>query len=119
MRKLKFIFEKGVILLAVFMVIYLGVYIFARYKSKLPIESANKFYIYDTNDNLVNDLNDKWVSLDTISDHVKNATIAIEDKNFYKHSGFDYLRIIKSLYINAKSYLKIYFYHLKKLGKES
>ncbi len=103
MRKLKFIFEKGVILLAVFMVIYLGVYIFARYKSKLPIESANKFYIYDTNDNLVNDLNDKWVSLDTISDHVKNATIAIEDKNFYKHSGFDYLRIIKSLYINAKS----------------
>ena len=32
-----------------------------------------------------------------------NATISIEDKNFYKHIGFDYLRIIKALGINIKN----------------
>ncbi len=103
MKKLKFIFEKGIILVAIFMVIYLGIYIFARYKSKLPIESANKFYIYDSNEQLVESLNDKWVPLNNISENVINATISIEDKNFYKHSGFDFLRIIKSLYVNAKN----------------
>lgn len=103
MKKLKFIFEKGIILLAIFMVLYLGIYIFARYKNKLQIESANKFYIYDTNNNLVDDLNDNWVPLNEISNHVINATISIEDKNFYKHSGFDYLRILKSLYVNIKN----------------
>lgn len=101
--KLKKIFEVGIKLLAVFLVIYLGVYLVARYKTKLAIESANKFYIYDSNDQLVNDLNDKWVTLNDISQYVKDATISIEDKNFYKHSGFDYLRIIKSLYINLKN----------------
>lgn len=103
MRKLKFIFEKGVILLAIVMVLYLGVVVFARYKPKLEIESANKFYIYDSNGELVENLNDSWVNLDEISQYVKDGTIAIEDKNFYKHSGFDYLRIIKSLYINIKN----------------
>ena len=29
-----------------------------------------------------------------------NATIAIEDKNFYKHKGFDYPRIFKAFYTN-------------------
>jgi 1A family penicillin-binding protein len=38
--------------------------------------------------------------------HIIDATISIEDKNFYSHVGFDYFRIIKSLYNNtiAKRY---------------
>ena len=68
--------------------------------SHLVIKSANEFYIYDKNGNLVEGLSDQWVPLEDISSYAIQATIAIEDKNFYKHSGFDYLRIIKSLYIN-------------------
>ena len=45
----------------------------------------------------------KWVSLDNISDTVIKTTIATEDKNFYKHKGFDYLRIIKAMYVNIVS----------------
>ena len=41
-----------------------------------------------------------WASLDTISKHVINGTIATEDKNFYTHRGFDILRIIKALYVD-------------------
>lgn len=35
-----------------------------------------------------------------IPDSLKKAVLLYEDKNFYKHSGIDYLRILKSLYNN-------------------
>jgi membrane peptidoglycan carboxypeptidase len=50
-----------------------------------------------------NSSNKEWISLNQISPHLINATIAIEDKRFFKHFGFDFLRIIKSLYVNFKS----------------
>jgi len=37
------------------------------------------------------------IGLDEIPDYVKNATIAIEDKNFYSHGGFDLLGLIRGL----------------------
>lgn len=103
MKKLKYIFEKGIILTAVIMVLYLGIYLYAYFKPKLSIEAANKFYIYDDYDNLVKEFNEEWISLSDISEYAKKATVSIEDKNFYNHSGFDYLRILKSLYVNIAS----------------
>lgn len=38
------------------------------------------------------------VSLDEIPEHLKNATIAIEDKNFYKHGGFDPTGIFRAFF---------------------
>lgn len=38
--------------------------------------------------------------LDKISDDLINATISTEDKYFYKHIGFDYLRIGKAAITN-------------------
>ena len=38
-----------------------------------------------------------------MSKYIIDATIATEDKNFFKHQGFDFLRILKSLYINTKN----------------
>jgi 1A family penicillin-binding protein len=80
-------------------------YIYARTTPKLQIRSANSISLYDDNDNLFfqGTGSSKWVSLENISQDLINATIAIEDKNFYKHNGFDYLRIIKALYVNAKN----------------
>ena len=37
---------------------------------------------------------------DDISTYMRQATVAIEDKNFYKHNGFDYPRIIKAFFKN-------------------
>lgn len=83
---------------------YVGIYAYARFTPKLPIDSANSYYLYDKENNLVSNGNSKeWVSLDEISPYLINATISIEDKNFYKHQGFDFLRIIKAMYINIKS----------------
>src|SRR6476620_10413056 len=40
------------------------------------------------------------VQLDQISDDVEHALVAAEDKDFYKHSGFDIFGIIRALYTN-------------------
>ncbi len=83
---------------------YVGIYVYARFTPKLAIDSANSYYLYDSENNLVSNGNSKeWISLDEISPYLINATISIEDKNFYKHQGFDFLRIAKAMYVNLKS----------------
>ena len=79
---------------------YYGIYFYASTTNKLDINSASGYYMYDNNNELINGSSDEKVTLDNISSYVINATIAIEDKNFYKHKGFDFLRILKSLYVN-------------------
>ena len=46
----------------------------------------------------------EWISLNLIDNDLINATISIEDKRFYKHNGFDYIRIIKSMYNNIRTH---------------
>ncbi len=42
-----------------------------------------------------------FVQPDQISNNMKNATVAIEDRDFYKHGGFDVRGIIRSVINNA------------------
>ncbi len=81
-------------------VIYIGLYTYAKLSSKLPINTANQFYLYDKDNNLYSGFNHEWIRLDEMSDYIIDATIATEDKNFYKHQGFDFLRIAKAMFIN-------------------
>ena len=46
------------------------------------------------------------VSLEEVPQHLKNATIAVEDKNFYKHHGFDPKGILRAVY-NIVIYRKL------------
>lgn len=58
--------------------------------------------IYDRNNNLLYSFylskNQTFVPLEKIPDHLKNATIAIEDKDFYKHGAVDPRGIARALY---------------------
>jgi len=58
--------------------------------------------IYDRNDNLLyqiyDDQNRVLVKLNDLSDHLVKATLAIEDKNFYHHHGFDFKGIARAFY---------------------
>ncbi|MBI2600988.1 PBP1A family penicillin-binding protein [Candidatus Daviesbacteria bacterium] len=62
--------------------------------------------IFDRNGNLLYRLyegrNRTLVKFDEIPDHLKKATIAIEDKNFYHHFGVDPAAIIRAFYHNQK-----------------
>lgn len=86
-----------------FVIIYFGIYLYARVQPKLPITGANGYHLYDINCDTYTASSEESISLKDISKHLINATISIEDKNFYKHQGFDYLRILKAMFVNIKS----------------
>ena len=100
MRHLKLIKKISVVLIITFLTLYMGAYFIAKITPKLSIRAANKYVFYDISNSTYNNGDDNWVELDQISDYLKKATISIEDKHFYRHQGFDPLRIIKALYIN-------------------
>lgn len=58
--------------------------------------------IYDRNGQLIyevyEDENRVWVSLEEISPHLQNATVAMEDDRFYDHVGFDPVAIVRALH---------------------
>lgn len=85
-----------------------GIYLYAKISPKIEINKNNSYYLYDTNDEVFFQGNGttKWVNLNNISSYLKEATVTIEDKSFYKHHGFNILRIIKAAYTNlmSKSY---------------
>lgn len=98
---------KKVIKLLIFILIIsitagLGIYGYQHISPKLEIRSANNISLYDNNGILYfqGSGTNEWVPLDDISTNVINATISTEDKNFYKHFGFDFARIIKAGYTN-------------------
>ena len=82
-----------------------GIYLYAYISPKIVLNSANRIYLYDNKEELVfeSNNNNDWVALKDISEYVTNATIISEDKSFYDHSGFDYLRIGKAMFNNIKS----------------
>ena len=73
---------------------------------KVTINSANNISLYDTNKTIYFKGNEskEWVDLDDISDYLIKSTIYTEDKNFYKHFGFDFLRIGKAILRNITSH---------------
>lgn len=95
-----------VIIITLFLNIsYFGIYMYAKITPELSIKSANGFYFYDQNNEQITGTSiNSWVNLDDISENLINATISIEDKNFFKHQGFDFLRICKAMYTNVTNH---------------
>ena len=88
-----------------FIVIIIGLYTYAYLSPKLDLKTSGSLYLYDNNNELIyqGSRNNEWANIEDISEYLINATVAVEDKNFYNHHGFDYLRIIKAMYLNIKS----------------
>lgn len=64
--------------------------------STVILDREGKEELYD----IYVDENRQFIPLEDIPDYLKQATVAIEDKDFYKHSGFDPLaplRIVKNV----------------------
>ena len=82
-----------------------GIFIYIKTSPKPEIYSANSLTLYDASEAVFFQGNEskEWIGLDEISDYLVKATIYTEDKNFYKHFGFDFLRILKASYVNIKS----------------
>ena len=99
MKKLKKIAKWLLIIVLFCTLVYGGIYLYAWMSPKLTINNAKSYYFYDKDENLITGT-DEWISYENIDQDVINATIAIEDRHFFDHHGFDYLRIAKALYTN-------------------
>ncbi|MBO5120425.1 MAG: PBP1A family penicillin-binding protein [Bacilli bacterium] len=101
----KFIFNMFKIIIC-FVVTFICIgFLYVKFSPKVIINTANSMVLYDSNNEsfFKGSESKEWISLDDISDHLINATISTEDKHFYKHFGFDFLRILKACYINIKN----------------
>lgn len=88
--------------------------LFGWYAKDLPTPNkinsrfqAQSTQIFDRNGKLLyevhGDKNRILVSIKDLPDHVKQSTIATEDKDFYKHNGFDIKGIIRAMFVNIIS----------------
>ena len=105
MRFFKKLGKFMIFLFVVFLIGIIGIKIYIKLSPKVEINSTNSVFLYDKDEEVFFQGNESnsWISLDDISQYVIDATIYTEDKNFYKHNGFDYLRILKAFYVNLTS----------------
>ena len=99
-KKTKKALKIVIIPIILFIFIHIAVYTYCFITPKLEINKSQSYYLYDNKNELVFQTNDNWIPLDKINKNLINATIATEDKYFYKHIGFDYLRIAKAMITN-------------------
>ena len=105
LNKIYFMFKCCLFLFITGVIVLSCLYIYAYFTPGVDIKTSNSFYIYDNKEALVyqGSGNSEWVDIDNVSSYFIDAIVSTEDKYFYKHMGFDYLRIIKSMYSNLKA----------------
>ncbi len=82
---------------------YVGIYVIAKLSSKLPLSTNTMFSMYDASGNSLSQNSNDWISLDNISPYLIDATVSIEDKKFYHHHGFDFLRMVRAMANNIQA----------------
>ena len=104
-NKIKIILKVLFLLSITIILIIGGLYLYAFLSPKINIKTNGKYYIYDKYNQLVyqGSSSSEWINLEDVGKDMKNAIVSIEDKNFYKHQGFDYLRIIRAMLNNIKN----------------
>lgn len=90
-------------------VLILGVYVYAFFSPRLELKNMGKVFIYDHEENLIyqGSGSSEWISLNDISQDLKDAVVSVEDKNFYSHQGFDIPRIVKAFFSNIANNTRV------------
>jgi len=72
------------------------------FDKNILLQKTSKISLYDNNDEFIEtaSITDPIVKLDQLPNYVKDAFIAVEDKNFYSHNGLNTKRIVKALFTN-------------------
>ena len=72
-------------------------------RTLLPTATAKPVF-YDINNEKIDYLTDDYLTKDEIPQNLKNAFVALEDKRFYSHKGYDPIRIGGAMLSNIKSH---------------
>ncbi len=104
MTFIKKIFKILVILTLIFITLVFIDLQSSKINSVEEISKLTKVKLYDTNGSLFYEINNlhesSYVNIQDISENIIKTIIEIEDKRFYKHIGFDPIRITKAFFNN-------------------
>ncbi|AZV45469.1 transglycosylase domain-containing protein [Peribacillus asahii] len=98
----------GIILLFIML---LSLLIYAKILGPPPLAVPESTLYYSESGTVIGETNNGqkryWVSIDSISPELVNATIAVEDRQFYTHKGFDVKRIGGAIIADLKARAKV------------
>ena len=105
MKKTKTLLKIFIFFVVFICILFSSIFVYIKLSPKLDLKKTNNITFYDKNNKVFYRGNGskEWVKLKNIDKNLINATISVEDKRFYKHNGFDYIRILKSVYNNMKN----------------
>lgn len=101
----------GLLFMITASIIFIGIYVYARTLGPPPLAVSQSTIYYSDNGSIIGETSNGqkryWVSIDDISPYLVDATVSIEDKNFYSHHGFDYKRIGGAILADIKAMAKV------------
>lgn len=100
----------SVALISAVAVSLVAIRLYAQIAGAPPLSVTKASVFLDSNGNRIGDYftaeRRYWVELDEISPYLIDATVAVEDKDYYKHNGFDFSRIASALLTDLKTQSK-------------
>lgn len=110
-RKLKKLISSLLALLIIGIIALCIMYLYLRTQA-LPVAYVPQTsQIYDMNGELIDSFhagqNRQVIDLDQISPYAVNAALAIEDRRFYRHFGFDLRGLARAVYVNIEHMGKV------------
>ncbi len=93
------------------LILFLGILAYAKILGPPPLAVPQSTLFFADNGTLIGESNNGqkryWVRLKDISPDLVNASISVEDKNFYHHHGFDYKRIAGAVIADIQAFAKV------------
>lgn len=96
---------------SVLLVLLMGILGYAKMLGAPPLAVPQSTLYFSDDGTLIGESNNGqkryWVSLKDVSPYLIDATISVEDKNFYHHHGFDYKRIAGAAVADVAAFSKV------------
>lgn len=107
----KWIFLTSIALVSMVVFALISLRIYAQIAGAPPLTVPKASVFLDSEGNQIGDHFTEerryWMELEDLSPYIIDATIAVEDKDFYKHNGFDYSRIAGAIIADIKAGAKV------------
>jgi penicillin-binding protein 2D len=93
------------------LILFAGVLGYAKILGAPPLAVPQSTLLFADNGTLIGESNSGekryWVGMKDISPDLVNATVSVEDKNFYHHHGFDFKRIAGAVVADVRAFAKV------------
>ncbi|HLR73908.1 MAG TPA: PBP1A family penicillin-binding protein [Virgibacillus sp.] len=106
-KKLHMSIKIVITMIVAFLMVTATIYFISFLLGPPPLTNEQNTLYYSADDDVIGhergSENRYWVTLDEISEELINATLIVEDKQFYKHKGFDLKRMLGAIISDIRS----------------